>query len=197
MTTAADITTATTDANLVSDANTKAALLAVIAVLSDLNTAVAAHTVSIAANTSAIANNPYVSRSEAGGILPNLPANNPTAGATELDLTNYVSVPGRISAAATQNDPLINFNGPSFTLAAATRASAYTNNTGLAATGGSGSGYAYHVVDPTLLPPGITIASNGHISGTPTVDGTFFFAVTLTDDAGDSVSAAFKIVVSG
>jgi hypothetical protein len=188
MTTTADITTATTAANLIADANTKAAVLAAIAVLTDLNTA-------ILANAAAIAANPYVSQSNAGGILPSPVNTDPVAGAAELDLTNYISIPGRISSAKTQNNPLLNFNS-SFTLGAATKSSAYTD-TSMAFIGGSGSGYSAAVVDPTLLPPGVTMATNGHFSGTPTTDGVFIFAVTLTDDAGDSISAAFQITVTG
>src|SRR5262249_4917042 len=47
------------------------------------------------------------------------------------------------------------------------------------ASGGT-SPYTFTLADGTL-PPGVTLASNGLLSGTPTVTGTFTFAVGATD----------------
>ena len=47
--------------------------------------------------------------------------------------------------------------------------------------GGSGSGYTFASSD---LPAGLSMASNGSISGTPSVSGNFTYHVTITDGAG-------------
>ena len=49
--------------------------------------------------------------------------------------------------------------------------------------GSGGTGGPYHF-SATGLPAGVTIASNGTISGTPTVSGTFNYTVTVTDKDG-------------
>jgi len=51
----------------------------------------------------------------------------------------------------------------------------------MTAGGGSGTGYTFSA---TGLPNGLTMASNGTISGTPTVSGTFNYTVTITDSVG-------------
>ena len=53
----------------------------------------------------------------------------------------------------------------------------------LGVTGGTPP-YVVAVTDPTKLPPGITIATDGDVSGTPTASGTFSVPVTVTDAAG-------------
>jgi Putative Ig domain len=52
----------------------------------------------------------------------------------------------------------------------------------MSATGGNGGPYTYSA---TGLPNGVTMSSNGTISGTPTVSGTFNYTVTITDSAGN------------
>ena len=52
----------------------------------------------------------------------------------------------------------------------------------MTATGGTGTGYTFSA---TGLPTGLTMSSNGTISGTPTVSGTFPYTVTVTDSAGN------------
>ena len=52
----------------------------------------------------------------------------------------------------------------------------------MTASGGTGTGYTFSA---TGLPTGLTMASNGTISGTPTVTGTFPYTVTITDSAGN------------
>src|SRR5579883_2130998 len=51
----------------------------------------------------------------------------------------------------------------------------------MTATGGTGSGYTFSA---TGLPAGLSMASSGTISGTPTASGTFNYTVTVTDSAG-------------
>lgn len=49
--------------------------------------------------------------------------------------------------------------------------------------------------DPTLLPTGLTLNSDGTITGTPTQSGKFTFSVTATDAAGVSAAANATIVI--
>ncbi len=46
------------------------------------------------------------------------------------------------------------------------------------------------------LPAGISIASDGTISGTPTTDGTFDFVIRLTDAIGRTVDYAYFITIN-
>lgn len=45
------------------------------------------------------------------------------------------------------------------------------------------------------LPPGLTLATNGTVSGTPTGAGSFTFSVTATDHGGTKGSRAYTLVV--
>ncbi len=45
------------------------------------------------------------------------------------------------------------------------------------------------------LPPGLSLSSNGVISGTPTTDGTYPFSVTVTDVTQNSITKALTIVI--
>lgn len=56
---------------------------------------------------------------------------------------------------------------------------------------------AYAVVDPSALPPGLTLASSGTLSGTPTTSGAYAFSVTATDAHGTSAPARYTLVVEG
>lgn len=64
------------------------------------------------------------------------------------------------------------------------------------ATGGAG-GYSFAVSSGTL-PPGLALSTAGEISGTPTMNGTFPFDVTVTDAAfaTDTATLGITIVVS-
>jgi len=64
----------------------------------------------------------------------------------------------------------------------------------LAATGGSPP-YTWQVSGGTL-PGGLTIASSGNISGTPTTAGSFTFQVTVRDSAQGSASSSFTIRIT-
>lgn len=83
---------------------------------------------------------------------------------------------------------------------------AFTMTAGGALTGGTaGSTYSTtltqtgalgtpnFVITAGAMPPGLTLASNGTISGTPTATGTFNFTVTVNDASGCSGSQAYSI----
>jgi hypothetical protein len=78
------------------------------------------------------------------------------------------------------------------TLADGTVGAAYTG--AVAATGGTGP-YTYAVTSGTL-PAGLTLASNGAVTGTPTTAATSAFTVTATDTNGDTGSRAYSVTVA-
>lgn len=64
--------------------------------------------------------------------------------------------------------------------------------------GGGTSPYTWSDQTPATLPPGVTVASNGQVSGTPTAPGTYEVALTVTDSAAptpatDTVTFTFTI----
>jgi hypothetical protein len=63
----------------------------------------------------------------------------------------------------------------------------------MAAVGGTPP-YTWSLESGTL-PPGLTLSATGTISGTPTVTGTFVFAIKVTDSTGASASVAQSLVV--
>lgn len=63
----------------------------------------------------------------------------------------------------------------------------------MTASGGVGGPYTFSA---TGLPPGLTMSSNGTISGTPTVSGTFNYTVTITDSAGNVGTVNCSVTVS-
>jgi hypothetical protein len=56
--------------------------------------------------------------------------------------------------------------------------------------------YSFSPSQAELLPTGLTLASTGVMSGTPTVSGTFNFSVFVFDSAGMQDSAAVSVIVS-
>jgi len=86
---------------------------------------------------------------------------------------------------------------PSFTmtaggaLTAGTAGSAYS--TTLSQTGALGA--PNFAVTAGALPPGLTMAANGTISGTPTATGTFNFTSTVSDASGCSGTQSYSITV--
>ena len=107
----------------------------------------------------------------------------PTAGYAGPDSFTYTaSNSGGTSAPATAtitvSPPTIVYtpsNPP-----AATVGTAYSQS--LASASGGGAPYTY-VIASGSLPAGVTLASNGTLSGTPTAGGTFNFTVTTTDSS--------------
>ena len=65
----------------------------------------------------------------------------------------------------------------------------------ITASGGTGP-YAFSVTSGAL-PAGLTLASDGTLSGTPASGGAFNFTVTATDDNGYTGSRAYTLAVSG
>ncbi|MGA3092787.1 MAG: family 43 glycosylhydrolase [Terriglobales bacterium] len=65
----------------------------------------------------------------------------------------------------------------------------------LAATGGTGTGYSW-TVSAGALPGGLTLASSGMLSGTPTGSGTFNFTVQVADSSAAAANAGLSIVVA-
>jgi uncharacterized protein (TIGR03437 family) len=69
----------------------------------------------------------------------------------------------------------------------------------LASTGGSGS-YTYSVITSGLstgnLPQGLTLASNGILSGTPLAAGTFPLTIRVTDSANNFVQSLFNLIIN-
>jgi hypothetical protein len=78
------------------------------------------------------------------------------------------------------------------TLADGTLETAYTGT--ITATGGTGP-YTYEVTSGTL-PAGLTLASNGAVTGTPTTAETAAFTVTATDANGDTGSREYSVTVA-
>ncbi len=68
-------------------------------------------------------------------------------------------------------------------------------NQTLTATGGTAP-YTF-AVTTGALPNGLTLASGGVLSGTPTTAGTFNFTVTATDNTGCTGTRAYTVIVSG
>ena len=56
--------------------------------------------------------------------------------------------------------------------------------------GGTGGPYTFASAD---LPAGLTMAANGSISGTPTVNGNFTYHVTVTDKDGHTGSITCSV----
>lgn len=77
------------------------------------------------------------------------------------------------------------------TLADGTTGTAYTG--AITASGGNG-GYTYALTGGAL-PAGLTLNSNGSISGTPTAAGDFTFTVTATDAFGCTGSASYTVSI--
>lgn len=78
-------------------------------------------------------------------------------------------------------------------LPAATSGTAYSAS--IAASGGTPP-YGFALASGEL-PPGVTLGSDGSLSGTPTASGTYNFEVTVTDANNQQQTMAFSIGVSG
>jgi len=72
--------------------------------------------------------------------------------------------------------------------------STYTSTT-LAATGGSGTGYAWSLASGSAMPAGLGLSTAGVISGTPTTAGTTSATVVVTDSASNTANLGISIVV--
>lgn len=66
----------------------------------------------------------------------------------------------------------------------------------LAATGGSGTGYAWAVAGGSTLPGGLSLSSSGVLSGKPTTSGTSTVSITVTDSASNTATATFSLTIN-
>jgi large repetitive protein len=63
---------------------------------------------------------------------------------------------------------------------------------------GAPSGTAYtFAVSMGSLPPGLTLASNGRLSGTPTAGGSYAFGITVTGFGGCTGTKSYNLLISG
>ncbi len=66
----------------------------------------------------------------------------------------------------------------------------------LVASGGSGTGYSWVLINGTTLPAGMSLSSGGVVSGTPTAAGTTMFTVKVTDSASDTATGTVSITIN-
>lgn len=78
-------------------------------------------------------------------------------------------------------------------LTAGTNGTAYSQT--ISAAGGTGTGYTFAVTVGSL-PGGLTLASNGTLSGTPNAAGSSTFTVTATDSAGNTGLRVYTLVIN-
>lgn len=57
-------------------------------------------------------------------------------------------------------------------------------NDSISPSGGDGGPFTTNVPDPTQIPPGVVIGSDGSITGTPTKDGNFSVNIEVADKNG-------------
>jgi len=100
-----------------------------------------------------------------------------------------------INSSANDNG-FTNYQYQGSTLAGGTVGVSYTSSVALPSTDLGSSTATYSVEDVNSLPKGLTIASNGSISGTPTEAGTYEFTVKTKIDNVVEKSAKFSITIA-
>ncbi|GAB3255781.1 putative Ig domain-containing protein [Chitinimonas naiadis] len=115
-----------------------------------------------------------------GGVLSGTPTANGTFNFS-IRVTDNTGSTVTQAYTLTVNAPTITYSPSS--PASGTVGSAYSQS--LASASGGTAPYTYAVVAGGL-PSGVTLASNGALSGTPTAGGTFNFTVRTTDSSGGS-----------
>ena len=110
-----------------------------------------------------------------GGLLTGSPTTNGTFTFT-ITATDDNGGTGSQQYKLTVNPPIVVSPTSSTGLAIATVGNNY--NQTITASGGAGSPYTFTTTDPL---DGLTLSSNGNLSGSPTTFGTFTFTVTATD----------------
>ena len=125
----------------------------------------------------------------AGGVLSGTPTT-PGTSNFAVTATDANNCSGTRSYSMTVTCPTITLSPAS--LAGATVGTAYTQT--VTASGGTAP-YAF-AVSGGALPPGISLATNGALSGTPTASGTFTVTISATDARGCTGSREYTIVVS-
>ena len=65
----------------------------------------------------------------------------------------------------------------------------------LAASGGSGTGYAWTLNSGSNLPAGLSLSTGGLITGNPTTANSYSFSIKATDSVGNSANASFSLTI--
>lgn len=108
---------------------------------------------------------------------------------TDSGTPNTLNASGQFSIAIAPAPPIV-FS--TTTLSNGTIGTAYSSS--IAATGGAGA--LTYAVTSGSLPAGLSMASSGAITGTPSAVGTSSFKVTASDAYGDSAAGSFSITVN-
>ena len=129
----------------------------------------------------------------------------PSANPTTLRLNATMTV--TMLAVGTQTLRFSGNNSDSFVFTVSEASPSFTASSppSSAAVGTSYAGYAFsasgggmtYAVASGALPPGLTLASNGSLSGTPTTAGTFTFSVSATNSQGTATTSSITVTVSG
>ena len=142
---------------------------------------------------------PYI-YSQSGGELPNglaLSSNGVLSGTPNAVGTFHFSIKATDSYGNTViGDYSLSVNGSlrisPTTLVTGTAATAYSQN--FTATNGT-SPYTF-TVSQGNLPPGLTLNSSGTLSGTPSVSGSYYFTIEVTDNNGNFGTEAYSLNIS-
>ena len=105
--------------------------------------------------------------------------------------TNATGTSSPATVTITVTAPTFTFAPAAGALATGTAGTAYSET--IAASGG-GVPYTYAVTTGSL-PSGLSLATDGTISGTPTADGNFSFTITATDTNGATGTASYSLQV--
>ncbi|MFV3406247.1 autotransporter domain-containing protein [Pseudomonas sp. NY15463] len=118
----------------------------------------------------------------------------PNAGYSGADSFTYTAQNADgTSAPATVS---ITVSGPSLTITPTTLPNATASNSySQALSSANGGGTYTYSVSAGALPPGITLASNGQFSGTPTATGTYSFTISVQDQYNGTGSRAYSLTV--
>ena len=141
---------------------------------------------------------PYIFSVATGSLPAGLTLNSSTGA-----ITGTPTAAGSFTIKVTDSHGAVATGTCPFTIYSKVTATCPTATTGIVGvtysssiTGAGGSGAPYTFSNATGMPPGLTISSNGSITGIPTTPGTYNFTVTVTDSAGFSNTASCTIIIS-
>uniref|UniRef100_UPI003F4955FB putative Ig domain-containing protein n=1 Tax=Ensifer adhaerens TaxID=106592 RepID=UPI003F4955FB len=106
--------------------------------------------------------------------------------------TNATGTSAPATVTVTVSPPIFSFTPAPGSFPGATVAEPYDQT--ITAANGTGP-YSYTVIS-SALPAGLTLAANGRLSGTPTVDGNFNFTIEATDANGAIGSVTYSLAVA-
>lgn len=122
----------------------------------------------------------------------------PTAGGTYTFTLQYdTPAVGWNTSSRPRHDFTLSFEKPvvlELTPAVAPTATAYAPYSQALTTGGGTAPYTYAITEGTL-PPGLTLAPTGAVTGVPTKAGTYQFTIRATDALGFSTSRQYTITI--